>query len=214
MPYVQSERSNSYSLHRSARSRGLQAKGERELVPGLGKVSCGLSETLLSSGWDVLVSVCYQVSSPSKWPKSSPFIVEGRTRTVHVLLCGVVPTGAACSNPVVCSCGGVVIGVVRPWSTGAVWPSHPILCVVGAPGQPQSGCGDGLCARPRLDWHRGRIIVGGLGGHEPQDSRDLGVQCRGLEWAADLMRWLGGDDNPDQVVHVALFSRRGSRGIV
>ena len=25
----------------------------------------------------------------------------------------------------------------------------------------------------------------GLGRHEPQDSRDLGVQCRGLEWAAD-----------------------------
>jgi len=23
--------------------------------------------------------------SPSKWPKSSPFIVEGRTRTIHVL---------------------------------------------------------------------------------------------------------------------------------
>ena len=59
MPYVQSERSILYSLHRSARSRGLQARGERELVPGLGKVSCGPSETLLSGGWDVCV--CYNV---------------------------------------------------------------------------------------------------------------------------------------------------------
>ena len=55
MPYVQSERSILYSLHRSASSRGVQAQGERELVPGLGKVSCGLLETLLSGGWDVYV---------------------------------------------------------------------------------------------------------------------------------------------------------------
>ena len=78
---------------------------------------------------------------PSKWPKSSPFIVEGRTRTVHVLLCGVMPTGAACPSPVACSCGGVVVGVVHPWSTGAAWSSHQILCVVGAPGMPRSGRG-------------------------------------------------------------------------
>ena len=57
MLYVQSERSILYSLHRSARSRGLQAKGERELVLGLDKVSCGPSETLLSGGWDVRVCV-------------------------------------------------------------------------------------------------------------------------------------------------------------
>ena len=56
MPYVQSERSILYSLHRSASSRGLQAQGERELIPGLGEVSCGLLETLLSDGWDVYVS--------------------------------------------------------------------------------------------------------------------------------------------------------------
>ena len=55
MPYVQSKRSILYSLHRSARSRGLQAKGERELVPGLGSVSCGPLETLLLGGWDVCV---------------------------------------------------------------------------------------------------------------------------------------------------------------
>ena len=67
-------------------------------------------------------------------------------------LCGVVPTGAACPSPVVCSCGGVVIEVVRPWSTGAAWPSHPILCVVGAPGQPRSGCGGGRAV------HCGRTV--------------------------------------------------------
>ena len=55
MPYVQSERSILYSLHRSASSRGLQAQGERELIPGLSEVSCGLLETLLSGGWDVYV---------------------------------------------------------------------------------------------------------------------------------------------------------------
>ena len=53
-----------YSLHRSACSRGLQAKGERELVPGLGRVSCGPLEALLSGGRDVRVCVCYQVFSP------------------------------------------------------------------------------------------------------------------------------------------------------
>ena len=61
MPYVQSERSILYSLHRSACSRGLQARGERELVLGLGKVSCEPLETLLSGGWDVRACVCYKV---------------------------------------------------------------------------------------------------------------------------------------------------------
>ena len=164
MPYVQSERSNLYSLHRSARSRGLQAKGERELVLGLGRVSRGPSETLLSSGWNVCL---YATESPppSKWPKSSPFIVEGRTRTVHVLLCGVMPTGAACPNPVACSCGGVVVGVVRPWSTGAAWSSHQILCVVGAPGMPRSGRGGerashcGRTVREAETWSMPRLAL-------------------------------------------------------
>ena len=49
MPYVQSERSILYSLHRSACSRGLQAGRERELVPGLGVGRCEVLETLLSS---------------------------------------------------------------------------------------------------------------------------------------------------------------------
>ena len=53
----------------------------------------------------------------------------------------VVPTGEECLSPVACSCGGVVIGVVRPWSTRAACWSHLILCVMGAPGLPRSECG-------------------------------------------------------------------------
>ena len=66
MPYVQSEKMFLYSLHRGARSRGLQAKGDRELVPGLGKVSCGPSETLLSGGRDVCMCVFQGVLLPPK----------------------------------------------------------------------------------------------------------------------------------------------------
>ena len=69
---------------------------------------------------------------------------------------------AACPNPVACSCGGVVVGVVRPWGTGATWSSHQILCVVGAPeclgvdaAANVQATVDGLCARPRLGWCRG-----------------------------------------------------------
>ena len=108
--------------------------------------------------------VCYKVSPP-KWPKSSPFIVEGRTRTVHVLLCGVVPRGVAPPSPVACSCGGVVVGVVRPWSTGAAWSSHQILCVVGAPGMPQSGRGGerashcGRTVREAETWSMPRLAL-------------------------------------------------------
>ena len=67
MPYFQSERSILYSLHRGARSRGLQAKGEKELVLGLGRVLCGPLETLLSGGRSV--RVCYKVSPVS--PKTT-----------------------------------------------------------------------------------------------------------------------------------------------
>ena len=35
MPYIQSEKMFLYSLHQGARSRGLQARREREFVPGL-----------------------------------------------------------------------------------------------------------------------------------------------------------------------------------
>jgi hypothetical protein len=33
----------------------------------------------------VCVTRCSPLFVPPKWPKSSPFIVEGKTRTVHVL---------------------------------------------------------------------------------------------------------------------------------
>ena len=184
MPYVQSERSNSYSLHRSARSRGLQAKGERELVPGLGRVSCRPLETLLSGGRDVCVCVCVLPGffpAPPEWPKSSPFIVEGRTRTVHVLLCGVVPIGVACPSPVAYPCGGVVVGVVHPWSTGAAWSSHQILCVVGALGMPRSGRGDerashcGWTVREAETWPVPRLVLrwGVSAGTNPETTEAL-----------------------------------------
>ena len=173
-----------YSLHQSAHSRGLQAEGERELAPGLGRVSCGPSETLLSSGWNVCVSV---PPSPSKWPKSSPFIVEGRTRVVHVLLCGVVPTGAACPRPVACSCGGVVVGVVHPWNTGrrgrpirscASWEPQECLGVDVATNV--SHCG--WTMHEAETWSVPRLVLrcGGLGRHGPQYRRGPSVQCRGL----------------------------------
>ena len=59
MPYVQSERAILYSLHRGARSRGLQAGRERELVLGLCVERRGLLEALLSGslGECVLQSV-------------------------------------------------------------------------------------------------------------------------------------------------------------
>ena len=127
-------------------------------------MSCGPSKTLLSIGWNVCACVCV-IRSPSKWPKSSPFIVEGRTRTVHVLLCGVVPIGVARSSPMAHSCGGVVVGVVRPWSTGAAWLSHQILCVVGAPGMPRSGRGGerashcGRTVREAETWPVPRLVL-------------------------------------------------------
>ena len=129
----------------------------------------------------------------SKWPKSSPFIVEGRTRTVHVLLCGVVPIGVARPSPVACSCGGVFVGEVCPWSMGAAWLSHQILCVVGAPGMPRSGrggerasrCGRTVCEAETWSAPSLALRWGDLGRHEPQDRRGPGVQCRGLERAAD-----------------------------
>ena len=155
----------------------------------------GPSETLLSSGWNVCVCVCVIRSFFSffpKWPKSSPFIVEGRMRTVHVSLCDVVPIGVARPNPVARSGGGVVVGAICPWNTGAAWLSHQVLCIVGTLGISRSGCG-GKCASPGGQivreaeaWSVPRPVLrlGGLGRHKPRDCRGPGVQCRGLERAA------------------------------
>ena len=57
MPYVQSESSILYSLHRNARSRGLQAGRERELVLGLRVEWRGLLEMLISSRREARVFV-------------------------------------------------------------------------------------------------------------------------------------------------------------
>ena len=58
MPYVQSGRAISYSLHQGARSRGLQAGRERELVLGLCVEQRGLLETLISCSEE---HACYRV---------------------------------------------------------------------------------------------------------------------------------------------------------
>ena len=58
MPYVQSEGSILYSLHRGARSRGLQVGRESELAPGLCVERRGLLEMLISSGEEAHVFVC------------------------------------------------------------------------------------------------------------------------------------------------------------
>ena len=71
MPYVQSERAILYSLHRGARSRGLQAGRERELVPGLCMERRGLLEMLISCGeaacmlQSVVACVCVYLSDVS-----------------------------------------------------------------------------------------------------------------------------------------------------
>ena len=70
MPYVQSERSILYSLHRSACCRRLQAGRERELVPGLCVERHGLLEMMISCNaeeWELqnvvrCSSVCVCVS--------------------------------------------------------------------------------------------------------------------------------------------------------
>ena len=55
MPYVQSMKSILYSLHQNARSRGLQAGREREIVLGLRAERRGLLEMLISGGGEVHV---------------------------------------------------------------------------------------------------------------------------------------------------------------
>ena len=74
---------------------------------------------------------------------------------------------------------------------GVVIPSGPVRR--GSPGNASEWTWRRTCKPLWMDCARGRDLVGaeaapqwrGLGRHEPQDSRDLGVQCRGLERAAD-----------------------------
>ena len=63
----------------------------------------------------------------------------------------------------------------------------------GSPGTASEWVRRWTCKPLWTDCARGRDLVGveaapwwrGLGRHDPQDGRDLGVRCRGLEWAAD-----------------------------
>ena len=90
MPYVQSERAILYSLHRGARSRGLQVGRERELVLGLCVERRGLLEMLISRSEervyyrvllvacacvylsDVSMSVCVRSSGVSPCSRNGP----------------------------------------------------------------------------------------------------------------------------------------------
>ena len=98
-----------------------------------------------------------------------------------------------------CSCGGVVVGVVCPWSTRAAWWSHPILCVMGAPGLPRSGCGGERVSRCGLTVHEAeaRLVPrlhrrGGVSTdmnpeiaetlvHSAEARRERLIQCAGLK---------------------------------
>ena len=117
---------------------------------------------------------------------------------------GIVPTGAACPSPMACSCGGVVVRVVRPWSTGAACWSHPILCIMGALGLPRSGCGGqrasrcGLTVReaearsaPRPHRSGGVSVdtnpeIAETLVHSAEDRRERLIWCAGLE---AVMTW-------------------------
>ena len=129
MPYVQSERSILYSLHRSACSRGLQAGRERELVPGLCVERCGLLETLLSGGGGacvrIYVSLCVysSVFLSLETAPISPFIVEGGTGVIHVF--AMRRAEVACPSPIAYYYGGMVNGAVLSlmhWSNAPVTP--------------------------------------------------------------------------------------------
>ena len=105
MPYVQSERSILYSLHRSACSRGLQAGRERELVPDLCVERCGLLETLLSGSGEACVWIyvslceCSSIFFPClEATSASPFIVEGGTGAIHVFTMQCLVSGGGVSE--------------------------------------------------------------------------------------------------------------------
>ena len=140
------------------------------------------------------VTMCSSFSSPPfKWPKSSPFIVEGRTRIVHVLTIRRRANRGGVSKPYGlflwrrgCRSGPSL----EHWG-GVLVPSNPVRR--RSPGTASEWVRRWTCKPLWTDCVRGRDLVGveaapwwrGLGRHEPQDSRDLGVWCRGLEWAAN-----------------------------
>ena len=136
MPYVQSERAILYSLHRGAYSRGLQARRERELAPGLCELQCVLLEMLISRGEGACVlqsvvrglhrCVCYLIRSLGA-ALVTPFYSrrEAQGRYMYLLRGIFCLAEAACSSPAACYFGGMVGGAVLSlvhWSDAPVTP--------------------------------------------------------------------------------------------
>ena len=143
-----------YFLHRCARSRGLQAGRERELVPSLCVERRGLLEMLIScnEGACVLQSVarCLRVCLserclhecvgclcsfvPLETARSPPFIVEGDDRSGTCVRCVVFYE----RRWYVRALQLVTVAVWSmerscPWYSGATHRSRLVLCDVGAP---------------------------------------------------------------------------------
>ena len=147
MPYVQSERAILYFLHRGARSRGLQAGRERELVLGLCVERRGLLEMLIScsEGACVLQSVahclrvclserCLRECLSQERLRSLPFIVEGVDRgDTCVRYVAFLWVEVVCPSPVLVTVVAWSMERSCPRCTGAMRRSRPILCDVGAP---------------------------------------------------------------------------------
>jgi len=188
---------------------------------------CGLLETLLSGSGAVCVLlgavfVCACVPlPPQKWPKSFPFIVEGRTRVVRVLTIRCRANGGGVSEP--CSLflwrrGRRSGPSLKRWGDVLVTsdPMHHGSSRAASKRARRSACGRcGLTVREA----EARLAPrpnhgGGLGRRESRDGRGPDVECRGSEGAVVLVRWFGGDDDPGQASHAALSMGRGSRGTV
>ena len=92
------------------------------------------------------------------------------------VLRSIVRTEAACPSPIACHCGGMVDGVVLPlkcWSNTSV-TSDPMRRGSSSDSLTQ-GMADDVpiavcwqCKKARLSWCRGRAIVGGSAGANPE----------------------------------------------
>ena len=97
------------------------------------------------------------------------------------LLCSVVRTEAACPSPVACRCGGMVSEAVLSlmhWSNAPVMPD-PVRRGGSSDSLTQGMADDvpvAVCRQrkePRLSWCRGRAIVGGSAGANPEAAETL-----------------------------------------
>ena len=105
------------------------------------------------------------------------------------LLRSVVRTEAACPSPVACCCGGMIDGVVLSlmhWGDAPV-TSDPVRCGSSSDSLAQGMADDvpvavrSQCKKPSLGWCRGRAIVGGSAGENPEAAETL-------KWIAEAWR--------------------------